>query len=356
MKLIHLNSDRGIHPKRAKGAAVHLRAMRESFAALGADVVEIDEPEQRLVDARLRSELSAGPIDFVYERLALGAHAGAEFASLHDVPHVLEVNAPLDEEELRFRAVGSRNDLERNLERLRRALAGAQTVLCVSTACSSWALANGADPRSVIVAGNGVDAERFHPRRRDETASTIGIPRDAFVLGFHGRLRPWHAFERLVRAARELHQRGVPVHLSMVGKGDFAECIGDALPREAWTHVEWVDHAEVGRHVARFDVLPLCYDPAVPCYFSPLKLLEGMAAGAVAVVPELGDLSSVVVDGRAGSVYDPHDEGALARCIEQLYRDSAHRSRLAKAGRSVAEQRSWIRIAELVLERVGIRA
>lgn len=356
MKLIHLNSDRGIHPKREKGAAVHLRAMRESFASLGAGVIAIDEPDQLVVSELLRAQHAASPIDFVYERLALGAYAGAEFASLNDVPHVLEVNAPLDEEELRFRDVSSRAELDLDRSRMQHALAGAQTVLCVSRACADWALSHGATSSSVVVAGNGVDAERFHPRRREEDSCTPAIPEDAFVLGFHGRLRPWHAFERLVRAARELRDRGLPVHLSIVGKGDFADQIADSLPPESWTHVEWVDHAEVGRLVARFDVLPLCYDPAVPCYFSPLKLLEGMAAGAVAVVPDLGDLSAAVGDGWAGCVYDPHDPNALANCIEQLYHDVERRLALASAGRRVAEERSWIRIAELVLERVGVRA
>ena len=350
MRLAHLNCDRGIHPDRAKGAAVHLRAMREAFAELGAEVCSIDEPDAERALEKLHAAHSEGELDFVYERLALSSAVGERFTRSEGVPHVIEVNAPLDEEEQAYRA-GSGVNVD--LDTIQATLSGARLVLCVSSACAEWAVRRGASPERVVVAGNGVDARRFHPGRRAEAHAGLELPADAFVLGFHGRLRPWHGFDRLVRAAGVLHERGVPVHLLMVGKGDYAEEAAKVLPAENWTHIEWVDHDDVGRLVARFDVLPLSYDPDRDCYFSPLKLLEGMAAGATAVVPDLGDLAPSVGHGAAGVVYDPSDPNALAESLMRLYDDPEARAELAAEGRRIAEGHSWVSIASDVLEVIG---
>jgi glycosyltransferase involved in cell wall biosynthesis len=350
MRLVHLNCDRGIHPDRAKGAAVHLRAMREAFAELGAEVCPIDEPDFDRSLEMLQAAHAGGGLDFIYERLALGSAVGERFARAEGVPHVIEVNAPLDEEEHAYRASSG---LSVDLDSIKATLSGAQLVLCVSSACADWAIRRGAASERVVVAGNGVDARRFHPGRRAEAHAELAIPEGAFVIGFHGRLRPWHGFDRLVRAAGVLYERGVPVHLLMVGKGDYAEQAGSVLPAESWTHIEWVDHDEVGRLVARFDVLPLSYDPDRDCYFSPLKLLEGMAAGAAAVVPDLGDLAATVRHGEAGLVYDPSDPNALAESLLQLHSEPGLRAQLAGAGRRVAEEHSWVSIAADVLEVIG---
>ena len=352
MKLVHLNCDRGISPKRAKGAAVHLRAMREAFDELGAEVVAIDEPNVERAAQKLQEAQGQGQLDFLYERLALSSEAGATFAHANGIPHVIEVNAPLDEEERAYRAdSGARVDLDR----MQATLAGARLVLCVSTACADWAISRGAKPEHVVVAGNGVDARRFHPGRRADVGEELSIPEDAFVIGFHGRLRPWHGFGRLVRAATVLRERGVPVHMLMVGKGDYAEHVREALPTDSWTHIEWVDHDEVGRLVARFDVLPLSYDPDQDCYFSPLKLLEGMAAGVAAVVPDLGDLAGTVAHGVTGLVYDPRDPDALTESLLRLHAEPELRARLANEGRRAAEAHSWNSIAQLVLDKVDPR-
>ncbi len=349
MRIVHLNADRGIHPGRSKGAAVHLRAMREAFAELGAEVIAIDEADESKVLEALERARADGALSLIYERLALGAFAGSEFARKHGLPHVLEVNAPLDEEQARYRAdAGSKVDAER----LRALVSSSHLVLCVSNACAVWSRSKGAADDRVLVAGNGVDALRFHPGRRDEPTPDVSIPSDAFVIGFHGRLRPWHGFERLVSATATLLERGLPVHLEMIGKGEFESAIGDALPRDSWTHIPWVDHDDVGRYVARFDVLPLSYDPAQPCYFSPLKLLEGMAAGAVAVVPDLGDLAQTVEHGRAGLVYDPQAPGALTEAIAGLHKSPTTRAALAQEGRRIARERSWSAIATLVMNRL----
>ena len=45
---------------------------------------------------------------------------------------------------------------------------------------------------------------------------------DRLVVGFHGRLRPWHGFERLVDVLVEARRRELSLLLVCVGDGPYA--------------------------------------------------------------------------------------------------------------------------------------
>lgn len=344
MLIASVNQDRGIRPDGRKGAAVHLRAMREAFQALGADVVAIDSPSAPTVAEALETLHANGPIDLVYERHALDALSAGEFCARRGVSHVLEVNAPLRSEAVAHRSYRSTAELERAEDRL---FGAASTLLAVSSEVAEHLIERGAPEARVLVRPNGVDTGMFRPR-----------PHCAgqFVLGFFGRLRPWHGFERLVLVASRLLARGVDLRLELVGEGDFAEHIGDLLPRSRWTHTEWMPQRQLAEHVAGFDALALTYAPDAPCYFSPLKLLEAMASGVVPCVPALGDLETTVRHGLNGLVHDPHELGELESQLARLASEPADREQLGAAARVTATRHSWTSIARDVLGSVGLEA
>lgn len=344
MLIASVNQDRGIRPDGRKGAAVHLRAMREAFQALGADVVAIDSPSARGVTEELEALHARCPVDLVYERHALDAFSAGEFCARHGVSHVLEVNAPLRAEAVAHRGYQSTVELERAEDQL---FGAATTLLAVSTEVAEHLIDSGAPEARVLVRPNGVDTDVFRPRARRA---------GPFVLGFFGRLRPWHGFERLVLVASGLLARGVDVRLELVGEGDFAEQIGDQLPRSCWTHTEWLPQQKLAERVAGFDALALTYAPDVPCYFSPLKLLEAMAAGVVPCVPALGDLETIVRHGLNGLVHDPHELGELESQLARLASEPVDREQFGAAARVTATRHSWTSIARDVLASVGLEA
>ena len=346
MRIACVNQDAGVAPGRAKGAAVHLAAMRAAFAALGAEVVPFDDSDPHTIQAGLRAAQAMRPFDLVYERYALGRAAAARFAAGCGVPYVVEVNAPLAFEANRWRAVED-DDLAR--EQDREVFAHAALVVAVSSGVVEYAIERGANPESVELLANGVDARLFAPSRRSEFGADNPIPGDRFVLGFHGRLRPWHGFDLFVAASQRLLQRGVDLHVLTIGEGDFASALGRALPESRRTAVDWLPHDQVGRYVALFDVLPLTYPRELPCYFSPLKLAEAMAAGAVPVVPDSGDLPALVGD--AGLIYPPGDLDALSDALVLLALDPVRRQALSDLAVIRAKSQSWDRIATRVLER-----
>jgi len=346
VRIASVNQDPGIAPGRKKGAAVHLGAMRRAFEAHGAAVVAVDEREGSEVALRLEEASLSGPIDLVYERFSLGATAAVTFARDRSIPYVVEVNAPLLEEAVRWRGEVETVDL-RTAERL--GLTSAAAVIAVSSEVARYATERGAEPSRVRVFPNGVDLQQFHTGLRTSLRASL-VPEGRFVLGFHGRLRPWHGFDRLVAVFSELLEREEPVHLVLVGEGEFDEVLQDRIPAERITRVGWVDHEEVGAYVATFDALPLTYAPDTPCYFSPLKLTEAMACGVVPLVPDLGDLTTVVEDGVSGIVYDGSDLSSLRGALERLIHDTPLRESLSRQAVRRAESHSWARIAEFVLE------
>lgn len=352
MRVVCLNQDPGIHPRRRKGAAVHLMAMREAFAELGAEVVSIDESDEAALEA-LRTAHARAPIDLLYERYALGKPAAARFCSAHGVPLVVEMNAPLADEEARYRAAVIDPAAA---ERDRELLGAAALVLAVSTEVASYAVERGADARLVCVRANGVDARRFRPRSAADAVRARLVPAQRFALGFHGRLRDWHGFELFSRAAQRLLELGEDVHLVLVGEGDFERHLADRVAAQRVTRVAWVEHAEIGPYVASFDALPLTYAPDVPCYFSPLKLAEAMACGVVPVLPRLGNLARAATDGVDALYYRAGDVDELVSTVRLLIHDTPLRERLARAARASAAERSWQSIATFVLSSVALRA
>lgn len=348
MRIVCLNQDAGVGPERQKGAATHLLAMRRAFESLGAEVLALDESSDEALERRFEEHASVWPIDLVYERYALGKRTGARLAAQHGVPHVLEVNAPLIEEEQRWRGGASRPEL---LEAERALFGQAEHVLCVSEGVAEYARGLGATAEAILVRPNGFDPDSFRPRPSADPLRAQLAPAECLVVGFHGRLRPWHGFELIVRAASLAASRGIPLHLLTVGSGDFAEVVAAELDGSHHTHVPWVEPHEVGRYVATFDVLPLAYEGRTKCYFSPLKLREAMACGVVPIVPAVGELGGVVRNEENGLVYPAGDEGALANALARCSRDADLRARLGKRAVESVSGTTWKRIAEDVFGR-----
>jgi len=349
VRIVCLNQDAGIGPGRKKGAAVHLAAMRDAFVVLGAEVVPLDESDEARVAAALSAERG---VDLVYERYALGKSTAARFTRTLGIPLVLEVNAPLAEEDARYRAGGADPSASARDHEL---FSAAELVIAVSSDVARYAIARGAVPERVHVRPNGVDTRRFRPRAEGDAVRARLVPAGRFALGFHGRLRPWHGFELFARAAERLLAAGEPIHLVLVGEGEFEPHLEGRVPAERVTRIPWVEHVEIGPYVASFDALPLTYDPSAPCYFSPLKLAEAMACGVVPVLPALGDLVGAATDEVDALFYPAGDLEALVAALRGLIADPARRSRLARGALANAQGKSWNEIAAFVLARTNAR-
>ena len=124
------------------------------------------------------------------------------------------------------------------------------------------------------------------------------------------------------------------------------------LPDERYSGIGWQADELMPGYVAVFDALPLTYQSDMPCYCSPLKLMEAMGCGVVPVVPGLGDLADVVNHGKTGLVFKAGDEEQLLQHLESLITDRDLLESIGRQAAIEARQHSWARIAEHVLESI----
>lgn len=311
-------------------------------------VAAVDEADPARLREWLKDLYGQGSLEFVYERYSLDGLVASRFCREYGIPHVLEVNAPLEQEARKYRGLrlgeGPSGDDTEMFQR-------AALVIAVSQGCVDFCQERGVPVDRIYLAPNGVDLDLFRPPAA-ASAPLPGIPAGRPVVGFHGRLRPWHGFKNLCRVFAGLLQDGRDLHLVTLGEGDFEADAAGLVPDDRWMHLPWVDHEQVGPILGSFDLLPLTYEQSAEFYFSPLKLLEAMACGVVPVVPELGDLPAMVGHGSAGRVYAAGDWSGLRDACSNLLDSQPERERLSRAAIALAGENSWTHIAEQVRVRL----
>jgi len=383
-RVAYLCADAGIPVCGSKGASVHVQAVVGTLARRGLEVEllttrpEGERPEslrdvglrglppapkgepaarERLAqanDAVNAARLTAlGPLDLVYERYSLWSAAPLEAAHAAGVPTVLEVNAPLVDEQAEHRSLVHRHEAERSTAR---ALAAADVIVAVSDGIAAWLDGCPEAEGRVHVIPNGVDPRRFPPPARKLRARRPGEP---FTVGFLGTLKPWHGLDTLVAAFVALRERHPEARLRIVGDGPQRQAVRDALAAagalEAAELVGAVTPAEVPGHLAAMDVAVAPYPDLRPFYFSPLKMVESMAAGLAVVASRVGALDDLVAHGATGLLCPPGDPVALAGALAELAGDPARCARMGAAGRSrVLAEHTWDAVVDRVLALAGV--
>lgn len=189
-------------------------------------------------------------------------------------------------------------------------------------------------------------AERFSPvtdpARLAEVRQRYDLP-ERFVL-FVGTVEPRKNLHRLVRAFRQVRQRGFPHVLILAGHpgwlmDDFAAEIQRLGLRAVARRLGYVADADLP---ALYSLAQLFVYPSLYEGFG-LPTLEAMACGT----PVLSSNSSALAEvcGDAACLVDPLNEQALADAMASLLRDDARRDELRHKGLARAREFSWQRAA-----------
>jgi len=215
-----------------------------------------------------------------------------------------------------------------------------------------------ADPARVEVVHPGVDTTVFRPRDQAAVRAERGIPADAIVLLFAGRIQPLKAPDVLLHATAELLRRRpdlrsrlvVPVVGGPSGTGlerptALANLAEELRIDDVVRFVPPVPQAELAGWYAAATLV------AVPSYNESFGLVaaEAQASGAPVVAAAVGGLATVVRDGRSGLLLDTHDAGAWAGAIESVVTDQPYRDRLADGALHQARLFSWEATADQTL-------
>ncbi len=394
--ILYLSADRGVPIRGSKGASVHVRAVVQAMVERGVGVEILStrvgpnsgpQPPASVTTGGLGAHGQArvarlarwlrggqplerallrladnGPLyraaldlarrhhaDLIYERYALTALAGSYVARRLRIPHVIEVNAPLAEEEARFRSL--------RLARLARWAEGwvlrrADRVVVVSERLAEHVQRLGVRRDKVLVLPNAVDPRLFHAGiDGDGVRARLGLGA-RFVVGFSGTLKPWHGVEHLLRAAA-LAQQAVPaIELLVIGDGPERANLSELAQRlgmEGWTHfLGSLPHDQVGGYLAACDVLVAPYGRLEHDWFSPLKVAEYLAIGRPVIASAVGQLRDGLGPEQGTLLVPPGDERALAQTLVDLASDLSLRHSLARAAADHSPW-TWAQVASHIL-------
>lgn len=214
----------------------------------------------------------------------------------------------------------------------------AHRVLAVSESMRLIAVEEGLCPPEKIKvllggSGNGVDAEeRFTPPAegvRVAARREHGIPADALVIGFVGRLGPEKGSAELLAAWNALRDRMQTLHLLLVGPDE-------GLTRKQVAVLRSDPRIRITGHVG--DVAPIypAMDVvALPTYREgfPNVALEAAAMSLPIVATDVPGCRDAVLDGVTGTLVPARDARALERALERYLIDPALRANHGAAAR-----------------------
>ncbi|WP_127482477.1 GDSL-type esterase/lipase family protein [Microbacterium oxydans] len=185
--------------------------------------------------------------------------------------------------------------------------------------------------------GRGVDAERFHPSRR-ESALRAGWGAEV-VIGYVGRLAPEKQVEDLAAL------RGIPgARLVIVGDGPSRARLESRLPDALF-----LGHLEGGALAAAMASFDLFVHPGESETFGQ-TLQEAHASGVPVVATGRGGPLDLVRMGIDGWLYRPGDLDDLRMRVADLAGDTRKRRAFGEAGRDAVQERSWESVCDQLLD------
>lgn len=247
-------------------------------------------------------------------------------------------------------------------EPLRRVVGEQQVVaasdrLVANTAVEARQLVDlyGAEADRVVTVAPGVDLEYFRPGEagnpQHPARTRLGVPHDAVLLLFVGRIQPLKAPEVLLHAAAELLRRDPGLRgrlvVAVVGGPSGTGLLEPTALQDLAHRLGLADlvrfESPQGGHSSRgrlLDWYRAADVVAVPSHNESFGLvaLEAQACGTPVVATDVGGLRTTVRDGVSGLLVPGHGAdawaGALARAV-------ADRSRLSRGAVAHAAGFSW---------------
>ncbi|HYF28799.1 MAG TPA: glycosyltransferase family 4 protein [Candidatus Paceibacterota bacterium] len=202
----------------------------------------------------------------------------------------------------------------------------------------------------VAVVPDAVDAAAYERVESKEAARRrLGLPQDAPLVMYAGRLDGWKGLETLLAAE-------LPEHTELViigGKPPEVETLQRRHPKVRFLGQR--PYEELPQNLAAADVvvLPNTAREAISArHTSPLKLFAYLASGTPLVASDLPSIREVV-DEASVTLVAPDDPAALAAGIASVLADPEAAAVRAARARELVQDYTWEKRAERLLAFIG---
>ncbi len=211
-----------------------------------------------------------------------------------------------------------------------------------------------ADPDRVHTIAPGVDLDRFSPGDVAAARAAVGVPADAVVLLFVGRIQPLKAPDVMLRAAARLVQDdpdlarrlrvlvvGAPSGSGLDAPLALSELAAGLGISEQVRFAPPVPPDRLADYYRAADVT------VVPSYNESFGLvaLESQACGTPVVAAAVGGLTTAVAAGRSGLLIPGHDPADYAAAVRRIVDDPAFARDLSAGAVAHSADFSWDRTA-----------
>lgn len=292
--------------------------------------------------ASLAVRLREKPVNIIHAHLHRAARAAFVVSRLTGIPVVTTVHA------------AKPNPIYKRLA------TGPNRILAVSDYVRSLLLDWGVPASHVDVVYNGTSFDEVPPFAREEALAELGIPSGRQIVGYVGRIQPAKGSFELIDSIAQLRERGLPVHLILVGPVESMDAEAYATSRGVADRVTFCGpRFDVPRLIDAFDLLAL---PSHRETFG-VAALEAMARGKAVVASRVGGLPEVVLDGETGLLVES-GSGPLGEALAHLLTHPLEREAMGKRGLEVARGRFSLesmilrheQVYASVLEQTAVRA
>ncbi len=349
---VHDPKDRQIYELNQNARLIHLRAGEDEEIQKLAVYFHLPEFVSNLENFRKQNNLQ---YDLIFSHYWLSALAGTYLQQWWHVPHITmfhtlgAVKNAITEGDC---LVPGESEPELRIETERDVVQKCHHIVAPTEREKTELIRHyGALSEKISVVPCGVNLEQFKALDKTQARQYLGFDNDKIIL-FVGRIDPLKGMDKLIKALPYLrHIQGL--RLLVIGGGEHSQHEIEQLQKLACSLKIQNSVAFLG--LVKHEQLPYFYSAAdvcvVPSYYESFGLvaLESLACGTPVVATDVGNLKSIIRQGKTGYVLKDNAPHRLADKIALLLSRPSTDTKSARLIRATVSKFSWSDIAEAII-------
>jgi glycosyltransferase involved in cell wall biosynthesis len=290
--------------------------------------------------------------DIVYERSAWMSNGSADMLSNFNIKHIVEINAPFEEEVKSFENAHSFL-ASTGKNKLKNLLQSASLVLPITSSLQTYLIERyKLNPNKCVVVPNAIEKQEIQINKSRVAAINKQFNlSEVTVLGFVGSIFPYHGVDRLIRGVSKLKYTDIAI--LVVGDGylipELKKLANELGISSRVYFTGSVPKEDIYNYISAMDILTL---PNTEWYCSPVKLFEYGAFGkTILAVNEAG--VSDVMSNEEGLLFKNNDSAFQDALLAAITDVDALKIKALNFQQKVFEKHTWRANAQKVIQQIN---